>query len=340
MENGIRPIWVFDGTPPDLKNDELEKRKKSKEYADEQKQDALEEGDAQLAKKMAGRSVRVTRSMIEDAKKLFIFMGVPIVEAPWEAEAQWSELVKGKKAFATATEDMDALTFGSTYLIRGFNSKKEPITQICLADVLKGLELNMEEFIDLCILWGCDYTPHIQNCGPSTALKMIKNYGSIEEILKVIESDSKWSKKYLVPDPFNYEQARELFKNHNVRKWEDIKILWKPVNKSGLMTFLVDEKKFLDKRVEQGIKKLKSFKDRPNQVRLDNFFKKPADSGEESKEPEKKKTHKPISQTRLNVRAKNKAKEIAELKNKKRKVIEEDEEEEETAAAEGQFEDY
>ena len=152
MENGIRPIWVFDGTPPDLKSGELEKRKKSKEYAEEQKKDALEEGDAQLAKKMAGRSVRVTKSMIEDAKKLFIFMGVPIVEAPCEAEAQCSELVKGKKAFATATEDMDALTFGSTYLIRGFNSKKEPVTQIYLPEVLKGLELNMEEFIDLCIL--------------------------------------------------------------------------------------------------------------------------------------------------------------------------------------------
>ena len=47
---------------------------------------------------------------------------------------------------------MDALTFGSTYLIRGFNSKKEPVTQIYLPEVLKGLELNMDEFIDLCIL--------------------------------------------------------------------------------------------------------------------------------------------------------------------------------------------
>ena len=106
------------------------------------------------------------------------------------------------------------------------------------------------------------------------------------------------------------------------------------------MNFLVEEKKFLDTRVEQGIKKLKNFKDRPNQVRLDNFFKKPVVVEEEVKEVEKKKSFKPISQTRLNVRAKNKAKEIAELKSKKKRVIEDDNDEEETAPAEGQVEDY
>jgi flap endonuclease-1 len=44
--------------------------------------------------------------------------------------------VKHGLAFATATEDMDALTFGTTFLLRGFNSKKEPITQIELKVLL------------------------------------------------------------------------------------------------------------------------------------------------------------------------------------------------------------
>jgi flap endonuclease-1 len=61
-------------------------------------------------------------------------------------------------AFGTASEDMDSLTFGSTHLLRGFNSKKEPISQINLQEVLDGFEMNMDEFIDLCILCGCDYT--------------------------------------------------------------------------------------------------------------------------------------------------------------------------------------
>ena len=89
-------------------------------------------GDMERAKQMAGRSIRITAEMMADAKKLVKLMGVPCIEAPGEAEAQCAEMVKMGLAFGTATEDMDALTFGSKFLIRGFNSKKEPITQIDL----------------------------------------------------------------------------------------------------------------------------------------------------------------------------------------------------------------
>jgi flap endonuclease-1 len=86
-----------------------------------------------MAKRMAGRSVRVTKEMMEDAKKLLRFLGTPVVEATGEAEAQCSFMVSNGLAFATASEDMDSLTFGSNFLLRGFNSKKEPIIQIELA---------------------------------------------------------------------------------------------------------------------------------------------------------------------------------------------------------------
>ena len=82
-----------------------------------------------------------------DAKKLIRLMGVPVIEAPGEAEAQCAEMVKQGMVFGTATEDMDALTFGSKYLIRGFNSKKEPVTQVDLDAILEGFDMNMEEFI-------------------------------------------------------------------------------------------------------------------------------------------------------------------------------------------------
>lgn len=82
---------------------------------------------------MAGRTVRVTKEMTADAKRLVKLMGAAVIEAPCEAEAQCAEIVKHDLAFATATEDMDALTFGTKYLLRGFNSKKEPVCQIDLA---------------------------------------------------------------------------------------------------------------------------------------------------------------------------------------------------------------
>lgn len=76
---------------------------------------------------MAGRSIKITKQMQQDAIKLCKLMGAAVIEAPCEAEAQCADLVKQGLAFGTATEDMDALTFGTNYLLRGFNNKKEPI---------------------------------------------------------------------------------------------------------------------------------------------------------------------------------------------------------------------
>ena len=69
----------------------------------------------------------MSKEMTADAKHLVKLMGLPIVEAPGEAEAQCAELCKEGKAYASVTEDMDALTFGTPVLIRGLNSKKDPI---------------------------------------------------------------------------------------------------------------------------------------------------------------------------------------------------------------------
>ena len=127
MENGVKPIWVFDGKPPDLKSKVLDQRKELKDKAVESKAIALEDGDMDAAKRMAGRSVKITKEMMKDAKTLLRLMGMPVIEAPGEAEAQCAMLTRMGLAYATASEDMDALTFGTTVLLRGFNSKKEPI---------------------------------------------------------------------------------------------------------------------------------------------------------------------------------------------------------------------
>lgn len=121
---------------------ELIKRKEQKQEAEKEKEKAEEVGDMERAKQMAGRSIRITKDMSADAKKLIRLMGAAVVEAPCEAEAQCAEIVKQGLAFATATEDMDALTFGTSFLLRGFNSKKDPICQIELKEVLDAFKMT------------------------------------------------------------------------------------------------------------------------------------------------------------------------------------------------------
>lgn len=73
---------------------------------------------------MAQRTIKVTKSMIEDAQKLVRLMGVPMIQAPGEAEAFCAYLSKTGKAYATVSEDMDSLTFGSPLMIRGMSGSK------------------------------------------------------------------------------------------------------------------------------------------------------------------------------------------------------------------------
>lgn len=57
--------------------------------------------------------------------------------------------------------------------------------EIDLAVILQELELDMDKFIDLCIMCGCDYANNIRGIGAVRALSLIKQHGSIEAAVKV-----------------------------------------------------------------------------------------------------------------------------------------------------------
>lgn len=268
LEHGVKPVWVFDGKPPVMKSGELERRKQAKEEAKEGLEAAKEEGNMEAAAKFAQRTVHISREMTEDAKLMLRLMGVPVIEAPGEAEAQCSSFVTLGSAYGVASEDLDSLTFGAKYLLRGFNSKKEPITEVCLEEVLRAFEMPMQEFVDLCILCGSDYTDAIQGVGPVTAFKFIKKYHSIEAVL------AEWERKqkYKVPANFNYEAARALFSSPDVLPPDHPAFSWQAPSDDQLKEFLVGSKGFAAVRVDSGLARMKKVQGKPAQTRLENFF--------------------------------------------------------------------
>nr|CAD7590870.1 unnamed protein product [Timema genevievae] len=148
IENGIKPLYVFDGKPPQLKSGELAKRAERREEAQKSLEKAEEAGDSEQVDKFNRRLVKVTKHHADECKELLKLMGVPYIEAPCEAEAQCAALVKSGKVFATATEDMDALTFGTNVLLRHMTfseARKMPIQEFHLDRVLEGLQLNQNE---------------------------------------------------------------------------------------------------------------------------------------------------------------------------------------------------
>jgi flap endonuclease-1 len=177
--------------------------------AEAAKEEAKEQGDKEALAKMNKRTVRVTPQHNAEAKRLLRLMGVPVIDAPCEAEAQCAALVQAGKVYGVATEDMDSLTLGTPLLLRHMTyseARKMPIREIRLDKVLEGLNLSMESFIDLCILLGCDYSETIKGIGPKRALEQIRKYKSIDGVLKHLDKE-----KYPPPETFPYEQIREYF---------------------------------------------------------------------------------------------------------------------------------
>ena len=174
LTEGLKPVFVFDGKAPNMKSGELEKRRAKRRKAEEQLKAAVEDDDKEEMDKHSKRLARAGRKENEDCKRLLRLMGVPVVLAPMEAEAQAAALCKAGLVYATGTEDMDALTFATPILIRKLtfanqSAKGAQIQTMNYKRAIEGLGLTHDQFVDLCILLGCDYCDNIRGIGPKTA---------------------------------------------------------------------------------------------------------------------------------------------------------------------------
>ncbi|KLO11101.1 PIN domain-like protein [Schizopora paradoxa] len=296
VENGIKPAYVFDGKPPDLKAGVLSKRFEKREEAKEEGEEAKETGTAEDLERFTRRQVKVTKEHNEECRRLLRLMGIPVVIAPSEAEAQCAELARGGKVFAAGSEDMDTLTFNAPILYRHLTfseAKKQPISEINLEKALEGLEMTMSQFIDLCILLGCDYLEPIKGVGPKSALKLIREYGDLGAIVEHLkekaaakEEEAEEGKKkkggVQVPDFWPWEEAKKVFEKPDVLPADEVELEWKAPDVDGLVQFLVTEKGFNEERVRKGAEKLEKFLHSKQQGRLDGFF-----TVQQKKSPEK-----------------------------------------------------
>jgi len=149
-----------------------------------------------------------------------------------------------------------------------------------LEAALKGLQLTMAQFVDLCILLGCDYTKKISGIGPVKALQFIRQYGSLEGVIKNIDKT-----KYTIPENFDIEKVRKMFLQPEVLDPSTLDLKWEDSNEEGIIQFLVIEKGFSEERVRNGISKLKKQRSTSVQERLTSYFGVPIVSS-----PKKRKT--------------------------------------------------
>jgi flap endonuclease-1 len=193
LEKGIKPVFVFDGKPDDLKMSTIDKRRKIRDTAGERWKEALERGDEAEAYKQARSATRVDETIIGTSKELLRLMGIPIVQAPGEGEAQASYMAIKGDARYVVSQDYDTLLFGAPMLIRNLTvSGKRKIRgrqitvspeRIVLADFLGGLQISREQLIQIGILVGTDFNAGVEGVGAKTALKLVLK-GEFESKLK------------------------------------------------------------------------------------------------------------------------------------------------------------
>lgn len=272
----IKLAFVFDGEPPKLKHLTLEKRKEIKLEAEKQFEKAKEKKDLEMMKKYAARTSRLTDGMIDEAKLLVSAFGLPVIDAPSEAEAQASLIVKNNDAFALATSDADALLFESPKIVRNLNmagrkKKTNKLTYetvkpdlIVLEENLKHLGINQEQLIALAMLIGTDYNAGgIKGIGPKTALKLVKEYrNNFEAMFK----EAKWNDFF----GFSWQEVFELIKNIPVS--HDYELKCGNVDEDKIIKLLVDGHDFSEERVRNYTGGLVKGKNSKSQKGLGEFL--------------------------------------------------------------------
>ena len=198
LEAGIKPVFVFDGKPPDLKRRTLDERRERKEAAEEARSSAISEGRIEDARMHAQATSKLTPQMAEQAKQLLAAMGIPCVQAPSEGEAQAAELARKGMAWASASQDYDSLLFGCPRLVRNLSTsgrrklpRKSEYVEIEpqlfeLDSILSHASLTRQQLVWLAMLVGTDYNDGVMGVGPKKALKLVGGAKSFKEIVSTI----------------------------------------------------------------------------------------------------------------------------------------------------------
>ncbi len=254
LSQGIKIAYILDGPPPHLKTATQENRHEAKLEASEKYESAREEGDFELMLKYSKQFIRLTRDMAEESKELIAALGMPVIQAPSESDAQIAYLCKVGDVWAASSTDFDTILHGCPRMLTNLTLSQKRKTStgatvnvfpelIELDQVLNTLKINQDQLIALGILTGTDYHKGIHGIGPKKALKIVTEFKTPEKIFE----------KYPLVDQ-DWKEIFDLFKNMEVKK--NYNLEWTPPDTKKVLKILVDKNEFSEERVMNVINKM------------------------------------------------------------------------------------
>ena len=250
LAQGVLPVWVFDGKPPERKAGTIRRRIAAKEKAEGEWQQALAAGDLETARRKAAQTSHLTPPMVEELHALLRGLGVPVVQAPSEGEAQAACLAARGATWAAASEDYDSLLFGAPRLVRGLAARSRsgnaPGAQLIdRADLLATLGIDGEELITLGVVVGTDFNDGATGFGPKRALKLVREHLGFEATVARAGLD-----------PAEAKAVAEIFRAPNVT--DPGPLAFGPVDELGLRQLLVETHGFSESRFRAAVARARS----------------------------------------------------------------------------------
>lgn len=277
LSKGLKLVYVFDGEAPELKSKTYKVRKENREIARERFETAKKKEDLEAMKRYSSQLARLDDEMISESKELLRAMGISVIQAPSEGEAEAAYLTKKEEVFAAASQDYDSLLFGAKKLVRNLTLSRKRKTFsgyvevkpeiIELEKVLNNLEINLDQLICLGILIGTDYNPKgIPGIGQKRALDLVKKYKQPVLIFKNVEEQIMSLPE---EDRFEWKEIFRLFHKADVK---DADFKFKKIDEEKIKEILVERHDFSLDRIEKQLKKLRKVEEEKKQTGLSDWI--------------------------------------------------------------------
>ncbi len=273
LERGVKPVFVFDGKHHTLKEETIKARIKIRTDAKQKHEEAIKAGDLAEAKKFGSRSMHLTLQMVEQAKELLGYLGLPVVQAASEGEAQIAFMAKNGDVFGCVSQDYDSLLFGAPLVFRNITvSGKRKVPgkniyidvspeKIDLEKALGLLKIDRQKLVWLSILVGTDFNEKFPKIGPKTALELVQKNDSFEKIIRETKFEPE----------FDYAEIEEIFLKPKFSG--DFKIEFREPQVEKVVGFLCEKHDFSEDRVRSALNKIvQKSKEKGAQARLDAWF--------------------------------------------------------------------
>jgi len=277
LEMDIRPIFVFDGEPPKFKRKTIEKRMELKAQAQKRLEEAAARGETEL-KTYAQATVKITDEIISESKKLLGLMGIPVIQARSEGEAEAARLVQEGHAYAVGSQDYDSILFGASRLVRNITlsgRRKLPGKGVWVEvepeiidakENFDNLGITRNQLIWAAIMIGTDYYEGIKGIGPKKGLAIVKESHSLKEAFekaKALEEYKNNENELL--------EIENFFLNPPLPE-KETEIVFTEPQVDKIMDFLCGEHDFMIERVESAMGRIVKKEGGKTQTKLDGWF--------------------------------------------------------------------